>query len=92
MHTVGLPHHVEEGGAGDVDGTYAHAVEVVEMALEAANVAAKTEVDLAGVALKGGAKKIVVSWVSICKLVEKEGVEGEGAPVLRRGGVGSVWS
>jgi len=90
--TVRLPNHIDEGGAGDIDGAYTHAVEVIEVALEAANVAAKAEVDLGLVVFKNGAKKVVVCWVAISELVEKEGVEWECAPVLWRGGVGRVWS
>ena len=90
--TVSLPKHIDEGSAGDVDGAYAHSLEVIEMQLEAADVASETEVHLVLVAFEDGAKKVVVSWVTICELVEKEGVEGELAPILRGRGVGVVWS
>lgn len=90
--TVRLPNHVEEGGASDVDGAYTHAVEIVEVALDATNVAAEAEVDLALVVFEDSAKKVVVSWVTICELVEKQGVEGELTPVLGRRSVGRVWS
>jgi hypothetical protein len=92
QRTVGLPNHVEKGRAGDVDGAYTHTLQVVEVPLEAANVAAEAEVDFIGVVFKDGAKKIVVSWVTICELVEKERIEGKCAPVLWRGGVGGIWS
>lgn len=90
--TVSLPKHIDEGGAGDIDGAYAHSLEVIKMLLEATDVAAETEVDLVYVAFKDRTEKVVVSWVTICELVEKEGVEGELAPVLWGRGVGLVWS
>ena len=90
--TVSLPKHIDEGSAGDVDGAYAHSLEVIEMQLEAADVAPETEVNLVLVAFEDGAEEVVVSWVAICELVEKEGVERELAPVLWGSGVGLVWS
>jgi len=90
--TVSLPKHIDEGSAGDVNGAYTHSLEVVEMSLEAADVAAKTEVDLVCVVFEDGAEKVVVSWVTICELVEKEGVDRELTPVLRGRGVGLIWS
>ena len=90
--TVSLPKHIDEGSAGDVDGAYTHSLEVVETSLEAADVATKTEVDLACVVFKDGAEEVVVFWVTICELVEKEGVEGELTPVLWGRGVGRVRS
>ena len=62
------------------------------MQLETADVASETEVDLVLVAFEDGAEKVVISWVTICELVEKEGIEGELAPVLWGRGVGLVWS
>ncbi len=90
--TVSLPKHVDEGSAGDVDGAYAHSLEVIEMPLEAADVASETKVDLILVAFEDRAKKVVVAWVTICEFVEEEGVEGELAPVLWGRGVGLVRS
>lgn len=62
------------------------------MQLEATDVAAKTEVDLVCVVFEDGTEKVIVSWVTICELVEQEGVEGELAPVLWGRGVGRIWS
>jgi hypothetical protein len=52
-------------GTGNVDGPEAHALDVVEPAAEALDVAAVAEVDLERVRLVLGAEKVVVARVAI---------------------------
>ena len=88
--TVGLPNHVEEYGAGDVDALYAHALDVVEFCDETAEIAAKAELCFSPVPLVHGVEILVVGRVAVCELVEEDGVDGDCAPVLGGGCVGGV--
>lgn len=85
-----MPDHVEKGGARDEDDSDAHGLEIVETVDEAEWVAAIAELSLAVVGLEGGAKEVVVGRVAVCKLVKKDGVDGESTPVFGRRSVGVV--
>jgi mitogen-activated protein kinase kinase kinase len=88
--TVCLPHHVDEYGSGEVEADYAHALDVVELCGEAFEIATEAELGLSPVPLVHGVEELVVGGVAVRELVHEDGVEGDGAPVLRGGGVSGV--
>ena len=79
-----MPDHVEKGCARDEDDSNAHGLEIVETVYEADWVTTIAELSLAIIRLEGSAKEVIVSRVTVCKLVEKDSIDGESTPVLRR--------
>jgi len=85
-----LPDHVEKGCARDEDDSDAHGLEIVETVYEADWVTTVAELSLAIVRLEGGAKEVIVSRVTVCKLVKKDSIDGESTPILRRRSVRGI--
>ena len=90
IRTVCLPGHIQESCATNKDASHAHALKVVEPALKTFEITTVSEASLTPVVLEGYIEKVIVGWITICELVEKNGVEGEGPPICRRRGIGGV--
>lgn len=85
--TVRFPDHINPRRARDIDALHAHPLNVVQPGHETFQIAASAELGFPPVPLVRGAKVVVVGRIAICQLVQENGVEGDGTPVVRRGRV-----
>lgn len=80
--TIGLPRHVNEWCARNEDCLDAHSLKVIELSSQPLEVSTVAQLGLPPIVFVHRLEEIIVRWVAIGELVEKDGIEGERAPVF----------